>query len=53
MGWEVSAMFRRVIVPLDGPQLAEQALPYGVAVAERIAASIVLVRAYAGPAHAA
>ncbi len=46
-------MFTRVIVPLDGSQLAERALPYAVAIAEKFAAPVVLVRAYDGPARAA
>lgn len=39
-------MFRRVVVPLDGSELAEQALEYGVALAERFGARLTLLRAF-------
>ncbi len=46
-------MFTRVIVPLDGSELAERALPYAVAIAQKFNAALVLVRACDGPARAA
>jgi nucleotide-binding universal stress UspA family protein/uncharacterized protein YrrD len=42
-------MFERVIVPLDGSEVAEKALEYGAEIARRFGARLVLVRAYAGP----
>lgn len=41
-------MFERVIVPLDGSDVAEKALAYGTEIARRFGARLVLVRAYAG-----
>ena len=37
-------MYKRIVVPLDGSALAEQALPYAVAQAERFGADIVLLK---------
>src|SRR5262249_45814700 len=42
---EVPRMIRKVLVPLDGSQLSEEALPVATALAGRTGASIVLVRA--------
>ena len=39
-------MYTKVIVPLDGSELSEQALPYARLVARSIAAPIELVQAY-------
>jgi nucleotide-binding universal stress UspA family protein/uncharacterized protein YrrD len=41
-------MFSRVIVPLDGSEVAEKALAYGAEVARRFEARLVLLQAYAG-----
>ena len=38
-------MFRRVLLPLDGSPIAEQALPYAVAQAERYRSELILLRA--------
>lgn len=38
-------MFNRILVPLDGSRLAEQALPLAQAFAERLASTVVLFRA--------
>ena len=38
-------MHQRVLLPLDGSTLAEQALPYAVAQAERFRAELILLRA--------
>jgi nucleotide-binding universal stress UspA family protein len=38
-------MHKRVLVPLDGSALAEQALPYAVAQAERFRSELILLRA--------
>jgi nucleotide-binding universal stress UspA family protein len=40
----VSKLYRRILLPLDGSALAEQALPYAVAQAERFQAELVLLR---------
>lgn len=37
-------MFQRILLPLDGSEMAEQALPYAVAQAERFGAVLVLLR---------
>jgi len=37
-------MFKRILLPLDGSPLAEQAIPYAVAQAERFGAEIILLR---------
>jgi nucleotide-binding universal stress UspA family protein len=37
-------MYRRILVPLDGSPLAEQALPHAIAHAERFQAELVLLR---------
>jgi len=42
-------MFQRVIVPLDGSELSEQALQPGVEMAKRYDCPLVLLRAYDGP----
>ena len=41
-------MFQRVIVPLDGSEVAEKALEYGAEIARRFGTRLVLLRAYAG-----
>jgi nucleotide-binding universal stress UspA family protein len=38
-------MFSRVLLPLDGSAMAEQALPYAIAQAERFRAELVLLQA--------
>jgi nucleotide-binding universal stress UspA family protein len=40
-------MYKRVLVPLDGSALAEQALPHAVAIAERFQAELILLRVLA------
>jgi nucleotide-binding universal stress UspA family protein len=42
-------MHRRILLPLDGSVLAERALPYAVAQAERFRSDLVLLRAVAAP----
>ena len=42
-------MFRTVLVPLDGSEQAEQALPYAVRLARAAGGQLVLVRAALGP----
>jgi nucleotide-binding universal stress UspA family protein len=37
-------MYKRILVPLDGSALAEQALPHAVAQAERFGAEMILLR---------
>jgi nucleotide-binding universal stress UspA family protein len=37
-------MFKRILVPLDGSKLAEKALPYAEALAQKFEAELVLVR---------
>lgn len=37
-------MYSRILVPLDGSKLAEQALPYAVAQAERFGAQVILLK---------
>ena len=37
-------MYKRVLLPLDGSDLAEQALPHAVAQAERFQAELILLR---------
>ncbi len=37
-------MFKRILVPLDGSPLAEHAVPYAVAQAERFGAEMILMR---------
>jgi nucleotide-binding universal stress UspA family protein len=43
-GYEVIEMYKRILVPLDGSQLAEQALPHAAAQAERFGAEIRLLK---------
>jgi nucleotide-binding universal stress UspA family protein len=38
-------MYNRILVPLDGSPLAEQALPHAIAQAERFGAEMILLRA--------
>ena len=38
-------MYRRIIVPLDGSELAERVLPYAEALADRLETQIILLRA--------
>jgi len=45
----VSEMYKRILLPLDGSALAEQALPYAVAQAERFQAELVLLRVIEAP----
>src|SRR5215203_4376720 len=42
------AAFQRVIVPLDGSEIAEKALAYGQEIARRFSATLVLLRAFEG-----
>lgn len=42
-------MFKRILVPLDGSKLAEQALPYAEQVAAKFGATIILVRVVPKP----
>jgi nucleotide-binding universal stress UspA family protein len=37
-------MYKRILVPLDGSPLSEQALPHGIAHAERFGAELILLR---------
>lgn len=37
-------MYKRILLPLDGSAMAEQALPYAVAQAERFGAELILLR---------
>jgi nucleotide-binding universal stress UspA family protein len=37
-------MFKRILIPLDGSAMAEQALPYAIAQAEHFAALLILLR---------
>lgn len=46
-------MFQRIIVPLDGSDLSLKALDYGLAMADKFAARLTLVRAVDGPEQTA
>jgi nucleotide-binding universal stress UspA family protein len=37
-------MFKRILIPLDGSAMAEQALPYAIAQAEQFSALLILLR---------
>ena len=37
-------MYKRILIPLDGSPLAEQALPHAIAIAERFQSELVLLR---------
>lgn len=39
-------MYKRILIPLDGSPLAEQALPHAIAQAERFQAELVLLRVF-------
>jgi nucleotide-binding universal stress UspA family protein len=39
-------MYKRILLPLDGSALAEQALPYAIAQAERFGAELILLRVF-------
>jgi nucleotide-binding universal stress UspA family protein len=41
---DVSKLYKRILLPLDGSALAEQALPHAIAQAERFQAELVLLR---------
>jgi nucleotide-binding universal stress UspA family protein len=41
---EASELYKRILLPLDGSALAEQALPYALAQAERFQAELILLR---------
>jgi nucleotide-binding universal stress UspA family protein len=41
---DVSKLYRRILLPLDGSPLAEQALPHAIAQAEHFQAELVLLR---------
>lgn len=41
---DVSEMYKRILLPLDGSALAEQALPHAIAQAERFQAELILLR---------
>ena len=41
---DVSKMYKRILLPLDGSELAEQALPHAIAQAERFQAELILFR---------
>jgi len=40
-------MYKRILLPLDGSALAEQALPYAVVQAERFQAELILLKVFA------
>ena len=42
-GWRL--MYRHILLPLDGSELAEQAIPFAVAQAERFSAELILLQA--------
>jgi nucleotide-binding universal stress UspA family protein len=42
--WEAKAMYERILLTLDGSELAEQALPHAIAQAERFRAELILLR---------
>src|SRR2546428_10483629 len=44
-----SAMYRRIVVPLDGSALGERALPHAEAIAERFGAALTLLHATTPP----
>jgi nucleotide-binding universal stress UspA family protein len=44
---EVESMYKRIVVPLDGSPLAEQALPHAVAQASRFGANLILLKVLA------
>ena len=44
-----NTMFQRILVPLDGSALAEEALHYGADVASRYGVRLTLLRAFDGP----
>ncbi len=46
-------MIERVILPLDGSELAERALGHATELAERLGAPLTLLRAYDGPLRSA
>ena len=46
----MSAVYQRILVPLDGSELAEQVLPHVEALAERLDATLLLLRATVSPA---
>jgi nucleotide-binding universal stress UspA family protein len=46
-------MFKRIVVPLDGSALSEQALGYGADMASRYRARLVLLRAFDGRSRSA
>lgn len=41
---EAKVMYNRILLPLDGSPLAEQALPHAMAIAERFQSELVLLR---------
>ena len=43
-GKEMDGMYKRILLPLDGSALAEQALPHAIAHAERFGSEMVLIR---------
>jgi nucleotide-binding universal stress UspA family protein len=43
-GKEMDRMYKLILVPLDGSELAEQALPHAIAHAEQFGSEIVLIR---------
>jgi nucleotide-binding universal stress UspA family protein len=43
-GKETAEMYKRILLPLDGSALAEQALPHAIAHAEQFGSEIVLMR---------
>jgi nucleotide-binding universal stress UspA family protein/uncharacterized protein YrrD len=45
---EEAVVFQRVVVPLDGSDVAEGALEYGVEIAQKFQAKLILLSAYAG-----
>ena len=41
---EVRVMYKRILLPLDGSPLAEQALPHAIAIAERFQSELILLQ---------
>jgi nucleotide-binding universal stress UspA family protein len=46
---EVEAMYEKILVPLDGSELAEHVLPYVQALAEKFGSAVTLIRATLPP----
>ena len=49
--WEREIMYQRILVPLDGSELAERVLPHAISLAKALGVGVTLLRTNPYPIH--